>query len=131
MLQLQSFEKAIFSLKMALQEYDKESNDFIRDSCIQRFEYTYELSWKMLKRYLQMNSANPASYNEISFQNLIREGKQKDILLNDWSKWKIYRNARCATSHTYDNHKANEVFQAIPLFLKEAEFLYNKLLQCN
>ncbi len=46
-----SFERAVDSLQSALAQYDITPNDFIRDSCIQRFECNYELSWKMLKRF--------------------------------------------------------------------------------
>jgi hypothetical protein len=32
----------------------------MRNSVIQCFEFTYELSWKMLKRYLEETEANPS-----------------------------------------------------------------------
>lgn len=127
MLELSSLKKAIKSLQEALDEYDKNSNDFMRDSCIQRFEYTYELSWKMLKRHLELTAANPAEIDELSFQELIRKGCEKGLLLGEWSDWKLYRIARGTTSHAYDENKAEEVFAVIPAFLKEAEHLYLKL----
>jgi len=41
--------KAVASLELALVQ---PKNEFVRDAVIQRFEYTYELCWKMLRRYL-------------------------------------------------------------------------------
>jgi nucleotidyltransferase substrate binding protein (TIGR01987 family) len=126
-LDLGSFESAIKSLKEALDEYARNGNSFIRDACIQRFEYTYELAWKMLKRHLELTSANPAELDEMSFQNLIRSGSEKSLLLNSWDVWANYRKARSTTSHVYNERKAMEVFAVIPDFLVEAQHLLLKL----
>jgi nucleotidyltransferase substrate binding protein (TIGR01987 family) len=126
-LDLTSFNKAINSLTEVLDEYKKNSNVFMRDACIQRFEYTYELAWKMLKRYLEITSANPAELDEMSFQNLIRTGSEKGLLLHGWDKWSSYRKARSTTSHVYDEKKAEEVFATIPGFLEDVKFLQKKL----
>ncbi len=54
-LDITSLKKAVESFARALNEYDKdESNEFVRDSCIQRFEYCYDLSSKMIKRHLKI-----------------------------------------------------------------------------
>ena len=56
---LTPLENAINSLNIAFVEYQKDnSNEFVRDSVIQRFEYTYELCIKMLKRYLELNASS-------------------------------------------------------------------------
>ena len=86
MLELTSLEKTVASLKEVLEEYEKTENVFIRDACIQRFEYTYELSYKMLKRHLEMTSANPAEIDHMSFQDLIRTGSEKALLLHGWDR---------------------------------------------
>lgn len=122
-----SFSKAILSLEEALNEYKVNSNAFIRDACIQRFEYTYELAWKMLKRYLEITSANPVEVDEMSFQTLIRVGSERGLLLNGWDKWAEYRKARSTTSHVYNEAKASEVFAAIPGFLIDAKHLIKQL----
>lgn len=127
-LELTPLEKSIASLNEALQEHAKdEENDFVRDASIQRFEFTYDLSHKMLKRFLEMTSANPAELDKISFQDLIRTGDEKGLLLNGWDVWIGYRKARNITSHTYDEAKAAEVFAIIPDFYEESKFLLEKL----
>jgi nucleotidyltransferase substrate binding protein (TIGR01987 family) len=130
-LDLSSLIKAIASLDEVLQEYNKSPNAFMRDACIQRFEYTYELCWKMLKRHLEITAANPVEIDEMSFQTLIRTGSEKGLLLHGWDVWSTYRNARSTTSHVYNEKKALEVFATIPKFINDAKFLLKKLQEEN
>ena len=127
-LDIQPLEKAIVSLESAHARHDQTpGDDIVRDACIQRFEFTYELSHKMLKRFLEATSANPADVDLMPFQDLIRTGSERGLLLSDWSRWKIYRTARSITSHIYDEKKAGEVFAIVPEFLREARHLRDRL----
>ena len=99
----------------------------LRNSVIQCFEFTYELSWKMLKRYLEETEANPAEIDIGTFQNLIRLGNERALLRSDWYQWKTYRQARTESSHTYDAAKAEAVFAVAPDFLAEARALLDEL----
>ena len=63
----------------------------LRNSVIQCFEFTYEISHKMLKRYLEETAANPDEVDMSTFQNLIRAGNEKGLLRSDWIKWRTYR----------------------------------------
>ena len=130
-LEMTSLKNAVQSLKLALDEFKKTENIFVKDACIQRFEYTYELSHKMLRRQLKIMSANPAELDETSFQNLIREGSEKGLLLSGWDKWKRFRKERGTTSHAYDKEKANEVFSIIPAFYEESKFLLEQIERHN
>lgn len=129
-LDIKSFESAIARLQEGLTRYESDITDTqIRDGLIQRFEFTYEISHKMLKRYLEAVSPNPEQYDEMSFQDLIRSGNEQALLLSDWSKWKTYREMRAKSSHTYAETVAQEVVAAIPEFLAEAMYLADKLKQ--
>lgn len=119
---------ALTSFGKALDEYKKdESNDFIRDSVIQRFEFCYDLSVKFIKRHLSLISANPSAINEMSFQEIIREAYTKGILRNSWDTWWKYRDDRNATSHAYSEAKAIEVAGDVDAFLIEADYLVEQL----
>jgi len=96
---------------------------------IQRYEFTYEISHKMLKRYLEMTAANPEAFDALPFADLIRTGNEQSLLKSDWSAWKIFREMRAKTSHTYDEHIAQTVVQVIPAFIEEIEFLVRQLDQ--
>ena len=99
----------------------------LRNSVIQCFEFTYELSHKMLKRYLENTAPSPDVEDLSTFQNLIRTGNEKGLLRSDWLRWKLYRQARTDSSHTYDMARAEAVYQVAPDFLQEAKYLFKKL----
>lgn len=131
-LDLSSFQKALASLDEAIKAYQaNSSNDFIRDACIQRFEFSYELAWKMLRRYLKENSPTETRINELNFQSLIRLGSDQGLLKNGWNSWKIYRQARNNTSHNYNEAISQEVIQQIPAFYVDANYLLDKLKKKN
>ena len=127
-LDLRSFEGATGRLAEALDALGAEpANALIRDAVIQRFEFTYELSHKMLKRYLDMTAPDPQAVDRMSFQDLIRTGSEQGLLRSDWERWREWRQARGITSHAYDERKALQVVAVIPDFLAEARHLCRQL----
>lgn len=125
MLNLDSFSSALTSLEIVLQE---PVTDIVRDSAIQRFEYTYELSMKMLKRYLEMSEFMHPAVDEMSFKDLLRLGAEKGCVKSP-NKWFDYREMRNITSHAYDKKKAVKIYKILPAFTKDARFLLNELKQ--
>ena len=95
----------------------------LRAAAIQAFEFTYELSIKTLKRFLELNEPNPSIIDEMSFNDLVRRGYETGILKAELVAWKQFRKDRGTTSHAYDELKALEVFTGIPAFLVEAKHL--------
>lgn len=129
-LDISSFQKAITRLREGLARYEQDISDTqIRDGLVQRFEFTYEIAHKTLKRYMELASATPEQYDLMPFQDLIRSGNEQGLLLGDWSAWRGYRDMRSRTSHTYDEDVALQVVAGIPAFLKEALHLYEKVEQ--
>ncbi len=128
MLDLSSFQNAVTSLDVALQARATDpTNEFVRDSCIQRFEYTYELCHKMLKRYLDATEASAASIDALAFPDLIRTAAERGLITSGWDVWMVFRNARNITSHTYNRQKAEDVLAVLPDFLREAKGLLTTL----
>lgn len=127
-LDISPLSKAIQRLDEGLKRYQTDISDTqIRDGLIQRFEFTYELSHKMLRRYLILKSASPSLIGEMNFQDIVRTGNEKNLLLGNWMDWKKYREMRSRTSHTYDEETALDVVAGIPKFLAEVKFLQQKL----
>ena len=127
-LDLSPLDRAIDRLNEGLVRYQQDISDTqIRDGLIQRFEFSYEISHKMLKRYLEFASPTPEQYEEMMFQDLIRSGNEQGLLLGSWPDWKRYRSMRSKTSHTYVEDVALEVVGGIPTFLEEARYLRDQI----
>ena len=127
-LDLTPLANAIDRLREGYERHRREpADEQLRDGLIQRFEFTYELAHKMLRRYLRMVSPTPDEFGQMPFQDLIRTGNEQNLLLGDWPKWRHYRDLRARTSHTYAAKVAIEVVDGIPEFLAEAEHLQANL----
>ena len=123
-----SLEKAVARLSEGLSRHLSEPADTqLRDGLTLRFESTYDLSHKMLRRALEAAAATPGEIDLMSFPTLVRTGYEQGVLEQGWSAWEAYRKMRNITSHTYDEVQANAVVAMIPEFLQEARFLLQRL----
>ncbi len=129
MLILTSFEKALNSLEKAIsRSSDAPEDEELRDSVIQRFEYTYELAWKMMKRYLESEGFKEV----ISFSKRDLFRKAAEIgLINEPESWFTFHVARNETSHVYDQNIASEVYSKACDFFKQAKQFYKELRKRN
>ena len=116
---LKPLKDAANSLQLAVK---KPKDEFIRDSVIQRFEYTFELAWKTLKRYFEMNN----QLREDNVRNLIREAARQNLISNV-DKWFEYLKARNLTSHIYSSKVADLVYDTAIDFSQEISPLIEKL----
>ena len=103
------------------------SDTQIRDGLIQRFEFTYEISHKMIKRNLEMTSPSPAMYDGMPFPDLIRSANEQHWLKGNWNTWKIFREMRALGTQTYLDDVANQIVKGIPDFIVEASLLLQRL----
>jgi len=131
-LDLSSLRKAVESLGKTLKVADdrafmarlnNDQKNAVRAGVIQNFEFTYELCWKFMKRWLEVNLGS--TYVEgVTRRELFRLSVE-NRLLTDVDRWMEYHDARNETAHTYDEDTAQDVFQTASNFLADAK----KLLQ--
>lgn len=105
---IEQLETAFQKLKIIIDAYNKEDEgiikDGLRDSIIQRFEFCSELSWKLMKKYLDEN----LMIEQYSPRGVVKEAyKQK--LIDDGEVWLDILEDRNLTSHTYDENTANRI----------------------
>jgi nucleotidyltransferase substrate binding protein (TIGR01987 family) len=103
-------------------------NEYIRDAAIQRFEYTFELAWKMIRRHLDwLGQADTAA---LSRKDLFREGARVG-LISDPEAWFSYNQARNESSHSYNRVVAEKVFIIAQQFLSDAQELVVNLAEIH
>lgn len=108
----------IKAVKAFKKGFAKAKTELERDGVIQRFEFTYELAWKTLKRILAFKGLDINNPRDV-----FREAaKQK--LIDDPLVWFEFLRKRNLTVHTYNPEVANEIYESFPTFKEEL----NKLL---
>ena len=120
-----NYRKALFRLKQAVKivsgnieedEYD-EIDELLKEGLIQRFEYTHELVWKVMKDYAEYQG-----YTDIrGSRDAFRKAFEMGIITN--KRWMNLIEDRNLTSYNYDDETAEEILELIikvyfPLFLE-------------
>ena len=121
-LNLDPLEKAIIQLELGINRAEQNNNDeLIRDGVIQRFEYTIDLAWKFLQRYLKVDLQIDESSIR-SKKDIFREAARLK-LIDDAESWIAHYEARNSTSHEYNQEVAKAVYSQILLFLPDVKKL--------
>lgn len=84
-------------------------NQLEREGLVQRFEFTFELSWKTLKDYLE---ASGIPLTIATPREVLKEAFAAGIITNG-SLWLRMLDHRNLLSHTYDVQRFDEALQAI------------------
>lgn len=121
-----NFVKALKKLSQAVNyieqsvESDKKEvlNEIIKEGLIQRFEYTHELAWNVMKDYAYYQGDASVGGS----RDATREAFQLK-LVSDGKVWMDMIASRNKTSHTYNEDTADEIFSKIlkdyyPAFLE-------------
>lgn len=101
---------------------EKEKNDINRDSAIKRFELTFDLSWKVVKAFLEEEKGITC----VSPKGCFREAYRQDLIDYDdfWLKMTDWRNEAV---HTYSEKFADVLYKKLPETLKRFLFLEKKI----
>ena len=104
----QDFYNALERLQEALNE---EVTDVVIDGVLHRFEFTFELSWKTVKDYLEYlgvteKIGSPREIIQLGFkQGIISDGEA-------WIQMMLSRNA---LPHLYDEKTSREIYEIIKM----------------
>ena len=115
--QISKFEKALGRLKEVLET--KEDSDIIIDATIRRFEFTFEMAWKAIKKVLNYYGEDCQSP-----RNCIKKAFAQGWI-EDEGNWLVLLDARNRTSHIYSEEAAREVYE----FIKEKFSLFENLIK--
>ncbi len=128
---LSTLRKALVQLQEAIGFWrglpaDSALKPHLRSAVIQSFEFTYELSVRMLRRVLIERSEAADLVADLSFNDLLRKAADASLVA-DPEPWRAWREMRNATSHAYDETKANQVATGAIRFAEDAAALLGAL----
>jgi nucleotidyltransferase substrate binding protein (TIGR01987 family) len=110
---------AIKSLEQVLQQ---NKDAFMRDSSIQRFEYTFDLAWKAIKVFLEEVHGIRCASPKKCFRDAFKVG-----LIDYEELWLTMCNDRNDIAHMYRESFADELYDTLPSYLSSFQNLQNKL----
>jgi len=118
-----SLKRAIERLREVYDKADATSKEvaIYIDAAIQRFEFTAELFWKVLKKFLHYEQIEANTPREVLKQSYAAR------IIDQEKIWLEMMNDRTLTSHTYQEALAKEIFIRIKSYLPLFEEGYEKL----
>lgn len=130
----ENFQKALQKLVEAV-AYIKNNNskgevvldEIIKEGLIQRFEYTHELAWNVMKDYATYQGDTTVGGS----RDATREAFQLQLMSNG-AVWMDMIGSRNKTSHTYNEATADEIYLKIlndyfPAFLEFKKSMEQKM----
>jgi len=92
----------------------------VRDACIQRFEYSFESLWKLLKAYLAQHEGILSNSPKSCFRDALAVGL---LSVTETETCLIMTDDRNLTSHTYLEPVAEKIYQKLPDYLAVMQLL--------
>lgn len=111
------------ALKRFEEVLKEEKSDIIRDASIIRFEFTFDLSWKFLKAYLEEKKGVRVSSPKESFREAYRQG-----IIEYETYWLDMTDWRNEAVHTYGDKFAEDLYEKFPEVLRHFKKL-EKILE--
>jgi nucleotidyltransferase substrate binding protein (TIGR01987 family) len=105
---LQNYLKALGQLNSALSEYDESAQPLIKEGILQRFEFTHELAWKLMKDYLEYEGHQDINGSRSASRLAFSLG-----LVDDGQVWMDMIVSRNRTVHTYDETVLEQEFAKV------------------
>ena len=115
---IENLEKANQRLKEAIL---LEPTRVHKDATIQRFEFTFELAWKTIQRYIRDQGLDCKSP-----KNCIREAGRLGVI-DDVEKWFEFLDGRNLIAHTYNEQIADKIYQLAIKLPSEIDSLLKKI----
>ena len=104
-----NFKKALSKLKQVIKTETLETlSELEQEGLIQRFEYTHELAWNVMKDYFEYQGNSTITGS----RDAIREAFNKKLITNG-EMWMETIKSRNKTTHTYNEETAKSIVNDI------------------
>ncbi len=105
----QNFLKAFVLLESAVRKFNDEGlSELEEQGLIQRFEFTHELAWNVLKDYFEYQGNTEITGSRDAAREAFNKG-----LIQDGDGWMEMIKSRNKSSHTYNEETAKELVEQI------------------
>ena len=102
----------------------RELSQLEKEGVIQRFEYTMELSWKVMKDYLESENV---VFEQVTPRSVIRKAFEAKLVKNG-DLWMEMLDARNLMSHEYELEEFEKLIEDLQFnYLDEFNKLYQRL----
>lgn len=120
------FKKALLRLAEAIEESKlNPQSSTLKDGVIQRFEFCYEICWKLLKYYLESEGIEEAKSPKSTFKEAFKIG-----LIEDGEAWIDMLKDKNLTSHVYDEDVAITIYiKIVNTYFEQMNCIKNLLTQ--
>jgi nucleotidyltransferase substrate binding protein (TIGR01987 family) len=123
----ENYQKALNKLNEAIHEHGDTDDDIVKEGTIQRFEFTHELAWKVLKDYLKFEGIQNITGSRSTSKQAFNMG-----LISKGETWMDMIESRNIMVHTYNESILEAEFSKIkksylPLLIELEREMKNKL----
>ncbi|MBQ3670551.1 MAG: nucleotidyltransferase substrate binding protein [Treponema sp.] len=107
----ENYKKALAVLRRGLESVspEKEVDEFQKLGIIQAFEFTQELSWKVMKDFITNSGGGEKIYGS---KDAVRQAFNRS-LISDGETWMDMIDSRNESSHLYDETTSDKIFSKI------------------
>ena len=105
----ENYRKALSQLTQAVGMYDESVEALIKEGILHRFQFTYELAWKVMKDFLE----DEGQQNVTGSRSASRQAVALGLLEGDAQVWMDMIHSRSRTVHIYDAKILEDEFRKV------------------
>jgi|AntAceMinimDraft_1070359.scaffolds.fasta_scaffold56022_2 nucleotidyltransferase substrate binding protein (TIGR01987 family) len=119
-----NFRKPLSQLTNAVSLYDDSAPNIIKEGVLQRFEFTHELAWKVMKDYL----VHEGHQNITGSRSASRQAFAVGLIEGDGQVWMNMIESRNRTVHTYEERILQDEFRKVTKQYAPALAAFDKIM---
>lgn len=121
-------EIAIKALKTLEEVVDEPYSTIVRDASIKRFEYSFDIFWKVIKDYLRVKEGIECASPKSCFREAFKVG-----IISEEETVKVLEmtDDRNLSTHTYDEEAIEEIYQKVRDYWKLMDDICKRIIESS
>jgi nucleotidyltransferase substrate binding protein (TIGR01987 family) len=119
-------ETAMKALKTLKEIVEEPYSTIVRDAAIKRFEYSFDIFWKLIKDYLRVQEGIECASPKSCFREAFKVG-----ILSEEETVKVLEmtDDRNLSTHTYDEEAVEEIYQQVRDYWKLMDDICGRVIK--